>query len=156
MAKPRRVPETHGANQALIPASTGQVREVVTGRITELAAGGVAAFEWDGLPAPVPCRVAGHIGAGWLRAALERGPVAAEAAVAPDRSSGSVWAVFPGPEHEGVLPDELELAAAKAVRVVCGQSKVVLQDDEMRLRSRNSSLVGTQAIYIIGGTVKVN
>jgi hypothetical protein len=104
----------------------------------------------------VECRVPLHVSLAWLRAALTRAPVEAEATAPDGDRGGSLWSLFPGPEHEGVVPDRLELVASESVLVTCGSSKLSMKGRELRLRSRDVFVNGTRATRVRGGTVKVN
>lgn len=101
------------------------------------------------------CRVPMHISLPWLRAALVRGPVPAEVTVG-EGGTPSLWSLFPGPEHEGVVPDTVEIAAAEAINLVCGNSKITMAGKELRVRSRDVTVTGSRATRVRGGTVKLN
>jgi hypothetical protein len=103
------------------------------------------------------CRVPMHVDLAWLRAALEKGPVCAEASVSDEGGAiPSLWSLFPGPEHEGVVPDHVHIVASEGIHLVCGASKVVVAGKELRLRSRDVAVTGSRATRLRGGTIKLN
>ncbi len=66
----------------------------------------------------VECRCAHGIDLPWLQAAVAVGPVDAELSIC--ESGGSLWAVFPGPEHDDVLPEEVHVRASRRVKITSG------------------------------------
>lgn len=102
------------------------------------------------------CRVPMHVDLGWLRAALARGPVTSEITVGHDDEESSLWSLFPGPEHEGVVPDTVEIAAGEGIHLVCGNSRITMVGKELRVRSRDVTVSGSRATRVRGGTVKLN
>jgi head-tail adaptor len=136
-----------------VPLATGR-REVIEAAAEEvLADGRVRVVTASG--EPLVCRVPMHISLPWLRAALVRGPVPAEVTVS-DGGTSSLWALFPGPEHEGVVPGSVEIAASEAIHLVCGTSKITMAAKELRVRSRDVTVSGSRATRVRGGTVKLN
>src|SRR5436190_15017892 len=117
MAATKARAQAGGLKVRATPAPAAEeVRRVLAGRATEFTASGRVLFVSNG-GRTIECRVPQHVNVSWMRAALAKGPVEAEAAVTDDGGEGSLWSVFPGPAHEGVLPDRLELAASESVRV---------------------------------------
>lgn len=105
----------------------------------------------------IPCRCPQHVSVGWLRAAVARAPVQAEIAATGGLRDGSLWCVFPGPEHEGIAAPTLELSAAETLRLSCGKSTLTLtRDGKARLRGREVTVRGSRAARVSGGVVKIN
>ena len=103
----------------------------------------------------VECRCAHGIDLHWLRAALAVGPVEAEATLG--ERGGSLWAVFPGPEHAGVLSDTVVLSAAKSIELRCGRSTVSLKTDgQIRVRGRDVATRGSRVARLQGHTIRLN
>jgi hypothetical protein len=102
------------------------------------------------------CRVPMHVSLPWLRAALAHAPVLAEVTVGDEDAPPSLWSLFPGPEHEGVVPDKVEIAASERIDLVCGASKIAMAGKELRARSRDVTVTGSRVTRVRGGTVKVN
>ena len=122
--------------------------EAVTsdGRVRVVASGGEV----------FACRVPVHISLPWLRAALVRGHVAAEVTVSETGGEASLWSLFPGPEHEGVVPEDVAIAASHGIELVCGKSKITMVGKELRVRSRDVTVNGSRVTRVRGGTVKLN
>lgn len=136
-----------------VPLSSGR-REVIEAAAEKVLDGGqvrVVTAAGD----PLVCRVPMHISLSWLRAALERGPVPAEVTVG-DGGMPSLWSLFPGPQHEGVVPATVEIAAGESINLVCGNSKIAMACKELRVRSRDVTVSGSRATRVRGGTVKLN
>jgi hypothetical protein len=102
------------------------------------------------------CRVPAHISLPWLRAALVRGHVAAEVTVSETGGEASLWSLFPGPEHEAVVPENVAIAASHGIELVCGKSKITMIGKELRVRSRDVTVNGSRVTRVRGGTVKLN
>jgi hypothetical protein len=102
------------------------------------------------------CRVPMHVSLPWLRAALLRGHVAAEVTVSETSYEASLWSLFPGPEHEGVIPEHVAIAASHGIELVCGKSKITMIGKELRVRSRDVTVNGSRVTRVRGGTVKLN
>lgn len=105
----------------------------------------------------IECRCARGVDIAWLREALTFGPVDAEVSIARDDGRGSVYAVFPGPEHAAAAPREVVLSAGETLHIVCGRSSVKLtKDGKVLLRGRDVTSRGLRVNRIQGSTVKVN
>jgi hypothetical protein len=93
---------------------------------------------------------------GWLRAAVAVAPVDAEVSAA-EGTLGSVLAIFPGPEHAGVVPETLSLAAGEECEIVCGKGLLrITKDGRVVLRGRDVTTRGLRVNRIQGGVVKIN
>ena len=84
------------------------------------------------------------------------GHVSAEVTVSSFGGPPSLWSLFPGTEHEGVVPEKVEIVASKSVRISCGVSTITLTGKELRGRSRDVVISGSRAARVRGGTVKLN
>lgn len=128
-------------------------RVVIEGQIVKLQEDGRVRLQTsDG---PVICRLAHGIDRSWLRAALALGPVEAEGT--RSNRGGSVWALFPGPEHATAVADQIQIAAATAIDIACGQSTITLKNDgRVRVRGRDVGMRGAWVARIQGRTVRVN
>jgi hypothetical protein len=135
------------AREAARRIAEGLAQEVTPdGRVLVATTGGEALL----------CRVPMHVSLPWLRAALARAPVPAEVTVGEGDAPPSLWSLFPGPEHEGVVPETIEIAASERIDLVCGASKIALAGKEVRVRSRDVAVTGSRVTRVRGGTVKVN
>jgi hypothetical protein len=150
MARPRRPI----ASPAPIAPAEPLIR--LAGRIVAVTPADQAVFcTPDGRE--IPCRCPQHVNVGWLRAALARGPVEAEIAAASDLTRGSVWALFPGPEHDDVAADTLELRAGSRLKLACGDATLTLtKEGKSRLRGREVTMRGSRVARVVGGVVKIN
>jgi len=129
-------------------------RVVVEGLVIELLASGRARLEIAG-GRVVECRCAHGIDLGWLRAALAVGPLEAEATLG--ERGGSLWAVFPGPEHAEVLSETVVVSAAKAIELRCGRSTVNLKaDGRIRVRGCDVATRGSRVARLQGHTIRLN
>ncbi len=107
-----------------------------------------------GTGALVECRCAHSVDLGWLRAALEVGPVDAEVSLRGN-GAGSVWAIFPGPEHEEVVAAEVHVKAER-IHLEAGASSLTLKrDGRTSLRARDLSARGSRTARITGGSVRL-
>jgi hypothetical protein len=92
-----------------------------------------------------------------LRAALAIGPVDAEGTLDLDQGTGSIWCVFPGPEHAHVAPPTLSLAASDRVTLRCGKASLDLEKDgSLQVRGRDILTRGSRSARISGGIVRIN
>jgi hypothetical protein len=150
-ARKSRAKAAVSATPAKVPVGR---REVVEGQVIEMLTDGRARMRTlEGRT--VECRLAAAIDAGWLRAALAFGPVEAEGSVGAN--GGSIWAVFPGAEHEKALTDRLNLAASQGIDLSCGKSTVTLTEDgRVRVRGRDVAARGTWVARLQGRTVRIN
>jgi hypothetical protein len=108
--------------------------------------------------APVVCRwPKTNVDLGWLRAALAVGPVDAEGTFDAEQAAGSIWAVFPGPEHETVAAERVELKAASEISFRCGKASVALtKDGAVEVRGRDVLTRGSRSARLFGGVVRIN
>ncbi len=105
----------------------------------------------------IPCRRASTIDKGWLQAALAVGPVDGEGTFDVDQETGSLWCVFPGPEHEGVAAPTASLVATDRILLQCGKSSLALEKDgSLQVRGRDIVTRGSRSARISGGIVRIN
>jgi hypothetical protein len=105
----------------------------------------------------VPCRRASTIDSGWLQAAVAVAPVDGEGTFDLELGVGSLWCVFPGPEHEGVAPTTVALIATERVSIQCGKASVALEKDgTLQVRGRDITTRGSRSARISGGIVRIN
>jgi hypothetical protein len=91
----------------------------------------------------------------WLRAALDVAPVDAECTVAPD-GRASLIAIFPGSEHQGILPQRVQLSASEGVHIECGTAAVRLEKDgKVQVRGKNVITRGSRTNRVQGGSVRL-
>ncbi len=137
------------------PSLPKGLRTVIEARAGEVTTDGrVRVTTADGRS--LVCRVPLHVSLPWLRAALAHGPVTTEVTIGGNDADPSIWSLFPGPEHAGVIPETVEIAASRRVAVVCGSSKVLVEAEDLRVRSRDVLVSGSRATRVRGGTVKIN
>lgn len=129
---------------------------LVAGQIVGVIAAGAALLRLpDGRQ--IPCRRPSTVDAGWLRAAVEVGPVDAEGTMDVEEGTGSIWCVFPGPEHEDVAAPTVKLVATERVSLQCGKSSVALEKDgSLQVRGRDIVTRGSRSARISGGIVRIN
>ena len=142
-----------GAATPRTPAPLGR-RSVVEGQVVDLLPDGRARIKTtEGHT--IDCRCAHAIDLGWLRAAVAIGPVDAEATVGG--RGGSLWAVFPGPEHAEATSERVVVKATKSIELTCGQSTVTLKEDgRVRVRGRDVTARGSKVARLQGNTVRLN
>jgi hypothetical protein len=105
----------------------------------------------------IPCRRASTVDRGWLQAALAVGPVDGEGTFDLEHGIGSLWCVFPGPEHEEVASATVSLVATERVSLQCGKSTVALEKDgTLQVRGRDITTRGSRSARISGGIVRIN
>jgi hypothetical protein len=105
----------------------------------------------------VPCRRPSTVDRGWLRACLAIGPVDAEGTLDVERGAGSVWCVFPGPEHERAAPPVLSLVATERVSLVCGKTSLSMEKDgSFQVRGRDILTRGSRSARLSGAIVRIN
>jgi hypothetical protein len=63
--------------------------------------------------------------------------------------------LVPVPGNEAI-PDEITLEAKKALKLICGESKILVKDDEVVIRSEDVSTHAKRLIRIKGAAVSVN
>jgi hypothetical protein len=135
---------------APVPAQT-----IVVGNVVEVYSDDEVRFEASTLS--WRCRCAAHIDPAWLRRALEKGPVEADARASIRPGEGRICAVYPGHEHSGVVADRVEIAAGTKVVVRCGSSAFSLAaDGKVRLRARDLDARGSLVARLRGGSVRLN
>jgi hypothetical protein len=133
-----------------------EVRLVVRGEVTAVLPDGRARFETSS-GGSLDCACPQHVQLEWLRAALAVSPVVAEASVTSDGRQGSIWALFPGPQHQGVVPEDVHVVASGSLTLACGSTTVALtKDGKMRLRGRDVRVRGSRVTRVQGGSVKLN
>jgi hypothetical protein len=105
----------------------------------------------------VPCRCSSLVDTGWLRTALAIAPVEAEGTIDANGEGGSIWCLFPGPEHANVVAPTLNLVAAERISLRCGKSSVTLEKDgSLDSRGRDVMTRGSRSTRISGGIVRIN
>ena len=105
----------------------------------------------------IPCRRASTVDRGWLQAALAVGPVDGEGTFDLEYGIGSLWCVFPGPEHADVAVPTLSFAASERIALRCGKSSVALEKDgSLQVRGRDVLTRGSRSTRVSGGTVRIN
>jgi hypothetical protein len=105
----------------------------------------------------IPCRRAAAIQRGWLAAALAIGPVEAEGTYDLDAGSGSIWCVFPGPEHAEAAAPTVDLVATERVSLRCGKTSVALEKDgSLQMRGRDILTRGSRSARLSGAIVRIN
>src|SRR5438874_2500359 len=117
-ATPERAPRTGAA-----AAPTGRI--LVDGQLIKLPPGGRPVLKLR-TGREVSCRLASTIDRSWLSAALDVAPVDAEGTV-DEEGNGSVWCIFPGPEHADVAARTLSITATERITLRCGKSSVALE-----------------------------
>jgi hypothetical protein len=91
----------------------------------------------------------------WLRAAVEVGPVDAECTIASD-GGASLIAVFPGNEHESILPRTVRISATEGIHIECGTAAVRLENDgKVQMRGKNVITRGSRTNRVQGGSVRL-
>jgi dUTPase len=147
-ATSQRAPETGAA-----AAPTGRI--FVDGQLIKLAPGGRALLKLRN-GRQVPCRLASTIDRSWLEAALEIAPVDAEGTV-DEQGNGSVWCIFPGPEHAEVAARTLSITATERITLRCGKSSVALEKEgALDVRGRDIMTRGSRSTRLSGGIVRIN
>jgi hypothetical protein len=145
--------ERVGKPQAASGEAIGR-RWVVEGRVVAVLPDGRARVEVASGEV-IDCRCAQAIDVGWLRAALARGPVDAEASIGV--RGGSLCAVFPGPEHASVVAERVALESSQSVEIKCGQSSITMKKDgRVRIRGRDVAARGARVARLQGHTVRLN
>lgn len=141
---------------ATAPPKPKDGRVLVDGKIIKLTPGGRPVLRLrDGRQ--VACRCASTIDVGWLRAALAVGSIDAEGTYDAGDGSGSIWCVFPGPEHADVAVPTLSFAASERIALRCGKSSVALEKDgSLQVRGRDVLTRGSRSTRVSGGTVRIN
>lgn len=130
-------------------------RMVVVGEVVEVYSDDEVRFE--GAAGSWRCRCATHVDVAWLRRALEKGPVEADARASTRSGEGRICAIYPGPEHAGVVADRIEIAAGTKIVVRCGDSTFSLAEDgKVRLRARDLDARGSLVARLRGGSVRLN
>jgi hypothetical protein len=128
---------------------------IVVGKVVEVYGDDEVRFE--GMAESWRCRCAAHIDLAWLRRALEKGPVEADARPAARPDEGRICAIYPGREHSGVVADRVEIVAGTKVIVRCGSSTFSLAEDgKVRLRARDLDARGSLVARLRGGSVRLN
>lgn len=146
---PRSAPDPRQAAQ-------GPGRVLIAGQITRLLPDGSVILELRN-HREVSCRRAGTIDPGWLKAALAIGPVDAEGTFDAEEGSGSIWCIFPGPEHAQVAAPALVLAATERISLQCGKASVALEKDgSLQVRGRDILTRGSRSARLSGGIVRIN
>jgi hypothetical protein len=138
------------------PPSSSAGRLLVEGKIVKVSPGGRAVLRMrDGRQ--VTCRCASTIDPSWLQEALAIGPIDAEGTFDPGAGSGSIWCIFPGPEHAEVAARTLSLAATERIALRCGKASVALEKDgSLEVRGRDVLTRGSRSTRLSGGTVRIN
>jgi len=136
------------------PPLTGRV--FVDGQIVRMTADGNVVLRLRN-KREIPCRRASTIDRGWLAAALALGPVDAEGTFDIDAGAGSIWCVFPGPEHAGAAAPTVSLVASERVSLRCGKASVALEKDgSLQVRGRDILTRGSRSARLSGGIVRIN
>ena len=149
----RTAPQT-GTQGATTSADTGRI--FVAGTVVRLTRNGAAVLRLrDGRE--VPCRCSNLVDVAWLRAALAIAPVEAEGTIDTNSERGSIWCLFPGPEHANVVVPTLNLVAGERISLRCGKSSVTLEKDgSLDSRGRDVMTRGSRSTRISGGIVRIN
>jgi hypothetical protein len=134
----------------------GGTRVLVAGQVVGVISDGSALLQLhDGRQ--IPCRRPSTVDAGWLRAAVAAGPVNAEGTMDVEQGTGSIWCVFPGPEHDDVAAPTVTLVATERVSLQCGKASVALEKDgSLQVRGRDIVTRGSRSARISGGIVRIN
>jgi len=91
----------------------------------------------------------------WLAAALAVGPVQAEGTIASD-GSGSIWAVFPGPEHAEGEVAHRQIGAQSSLSLSCGGTVVSLSSTgRVEIRGREVIARGSRVTRLQGGSIRL-
>jgi hypothetical protein len=152
----RKTSAPPSSTAATAPPKPKDGRVLVDGKIIKLTPAGRPVLRMkDGRQ--VVCRCASTIDVGWLRAALVVGSVDAEGTYDASDGSGSIWCVFPGPEHADVAVPTLSFAASERIALRCGKSSVALEKDgSLQVRGRDVLTRGSRSTRVSGGTVRIN
>jgi hypothetical protein len=138
------------------PAPGGVGRVFVDGQIVKVLPGGNVILRMRDRR-EIPCRRSSTVDVEWLRVALAVGPVEAEGTFDVRGGSGSIWCVFPGPEHADVAAPTLSLVASERVSVRCGKASLELEKDgSLQVRGRDIVTRGSRSARISGGIVRIN
>jgi hypothetical protein len=144
-----------GTARVATAPDTSPARTIVVGRILEIYDDDEVRFESAAVS--WRCRCAAHVDPTWLRRALEKGPVEADARADNRRGEGRICAVYPGREHAGVVSDTVELVAGKKLVLRCGTSIFsIAGDGKVRLRGRDVDARGSLVARLRGGSVRLN
>jgi hypothetical protein len=139
------------------PIQRDRERALIEGEVVEVLSDENVVFVTSG-GRWLTCACAMGIDLGWLQAALRLGAVRAEGSVSRSgKEGGVVWCLVPTAEQRRALPEQLNLAAAEGVNIVCGKSKVKLaKDGSLRVRGREVAVRGSRSTRILGGIVRLN
>ncbi len=115
------------------PRSKIQSRQVAAGKVAEV----------------IGRRVRVRLGSGSVV-----GPVDAELSMG--ESGGSLWAIFPGPEHDDVLPEEVHVRASRSVRITSGAARLTrTREGRATMRGCDFRARGSRSASLTGGTVRL-
>ena len=159
-SKPASKSGTVGVNAGALkpePATASRAvgRVFIAGQVVRLLPDGTVLLRVRGQE--IPCRRASTIDRGWLQAALAVGPVEGEGTFDLELGTGSLWCIFPGPEHEGVAATTVSLVATERVSLQCGKASVALEKDgTLQVRGRDITTRGSRSARISGGIVRIN
>jgi hypothetical protein len=133
-------------------AAEGVPTTVCFGRIVELKSTGRVLLQ--SARGTVEARLPQHVDRAWVAAALEKGPVPAAYALPEEAQPGSVVAVYPGAEHEGVRT-EVRLEGTR-VSLRAGRATIVLENDDVRIRGREIVSRAHEEQRIRGARIRFN